>query len=104
MIDIDSTLDKELLGVLVDLSGTSQAAFARQAGVDPKTFNCLLNPKHSKVPKMSTFCAVATALPLKSTGAWELTDDEFRLLALLKGSTPNKAVRSRVERLRKEKR
>lgn len=102
MIDVDSILDKELLGVLVDLNGTSQAAFARQAGVDPKTFNSLLNPSHSKVPKMSTFCTVATAIPLKSTGAWELTDEEFRLLALLKGTSPNKAVRNRMEQLRKE--
>lgn len=101
MIDVDSILDKELLGVLVDLNGTSQAAFARQAGVDPKTFNCLLNPKRSKIPKMSTFCAVATAIPLKSTGAWELTDEEFRLLALLKGTSSNKAVRNRMEQLRK---
>ena len=102
MTDVDSIIDKELLGVLVELNGTSQAAFARQAGVDPKTFNCLLNPNRSKVPKMSTFYTVATAIPLKSTGAWELTDKEFRLLALLKGTSPNKAVRNRMEQLRKE--
>lgn len=52
---------RERLGEVIDQSGSSRAAFAREAGIDRSTLSQILNESHQRLPRVETLAAIATS-------------------------------------------
>ena len=98
--DYNLKFDRELLHMWMQHAKVKQKDLAAELGIKPQTLNTYINTEYRKSePKLDTVAKMAKYLPWgQRKRVWELRDEDYRLLVLLRGTAPNKMIHEVLER------